>query len=206
MEEIASSRSENLYTQRKGRNTGKLILLIVLIFIFIGAIAYGGMQFLGKDKVVTTAPTPTPTLYVFPTDPPTPTEATASPTLTIKISPTVAEKTTPTPTVKVATDTTDKTSGLDRKNLTIEILNGSGTPGVAKKASDILTGLGYKVVSTGNADNYDYATTEVSAIATKKSYLTLLSKDLSGSYTVEVNNTPLTASSSANARVIIGKK
>jgi hypothetical protein len=206
MEDIESIRSNNLYPKKKGSNAAKLAILLVLILAFIGAIAYGGMQFLGQQDSADTTPSPTPTAYLFPTDPPTPTEASASPTLSVKISPTTTSKTTPTLTTKVASDTTDKTTGLDRKTLTIEVLNGSGTAGAGKKAADILTGLGYKVVSTGNADSYDYATTEVSVKSTKKNFLTLLEKDLSASYTVEADSAALTASASADARVIVGKK
>jgi len=210
MEDLESSQSSNLYSKKKGGNTTKLVIMLLLILAFIGAVAYGGMQFLGQNESANTTPSPTPTAYVFPTDPPTPTEASASPTLTVKVtskvSPTAATGKTPTPTIKVSSDTVDKTSGLDRKTLNVEVLNGSGTPGAGKKAADLLTGLGYKVVSTGNADSYDYATTEISTKSTKKTFLPVLEKDLSAAYTVKSDTTPLTASSSADARVIVGKK
>jgi LCP family protein required for cell wall assembly len=45
--------------------------------------------------------------------------------------------------------------------VTVEVLNGSGTSGLAAEAAQSLTTAGFAVPSTGNADSMDYARTEV---------------------------------------------
>lgn len=47
--------------------------------------------------------------------------------------------------------------------LKITVLNGSGRAGVAKQVGDQLKDYGYNVVSQGNADHFDYQTTQVLA-------------------------------------------
>jgi anionic cell wall polymer biosynthesis LytR-Cps2A-Psr (LCP) family protein len=48
---------------------------------------------------------------------------------------------------------------------TVEILNGTVTTGLAGRTADLLRGFGYDVISIGNADRNDYATTEIMAHA-----------------------------------------
>jgi hypothetical protein len=43
----------------------------------------------------------------------------------------------------------------------VQVLNGSGTPGLAAKAAASLTSAGYTVVGTGNADTSSYTQTQV---------------------------------------------
>ncbi len=43
----------------------------------------------------------------------------------------------------------------------VEVLNGTSTAGFASTIADKLTGAGYNVVNTGNADRSDYAVTEI---------------------------------------------
>lgn len=50
---------------------------------------------------------------------------------------------------------------IDRPSWKLEVLNGSGTAGLAKKLSDELTSLGYTVVKTGNADKNNYSTSQI---------------------------------------------
>jgi hypothetical protein len=47
------------------------------------------------------------------------------------------------------------------ENVRVEVLNGSGTAGEASRVAKELTAAGFQVVSVGNADRNDYATTEV---------------------------------------------
>lgn len=44
---------------------------------------------------------------------------------------------------------------------TVEVLNGSGVNGAANKVADAFRQHGYDVISTGNADSYDYASSQV---------------------------------------------
>ncbi len=62
---------------------------------------------------------------------------------------------TPTPT-SVPTPIATPTPAVNKKELEIEILNGSGVAGVASTLKTLLEGKGYTVAGTGNAKNYDY--------------------------------------------------
>jgi len=89
--------------------------------------------------------------------------------------------------------------------MSVTVQNGSGEKGVAAKAADTLRGLGYNVVSAGNADNYDYSDVTIQVKSSKSDFLSLLKKDLSTSYTIGSSTSDLTATSSSDALVIIGK-
>lgn len=206
MEQQADQSIEQLYTPRNssGGNT-KRIIVIVLILILIGAASFGGYKIISSksDKSDSEKITPTPTVALLPTDTPTPT-ATPSPSLKQEATPT--QKPTSTPTSKPTQNPLDKTSGLDRSKLSIEVLNGSGVTGAAKKAADTLKELGYNIASTDNADSDTYDKTVISVKSVKSNYLALLKKDLQGSYTIGSTSSDLAASSSADARVIVGKQ
>ncbi len=165
-----------------------IVIGILLILFFLGKHFFGGSS--KKTEV-----TPTPSSYQFPTDTPTQT-----PSTTPSLSPTVSA----TPT-SVKTNPVDKTTGLDRSTLSVSVLNGSGVTGAANKASTILKNLGYRVVSTGNADNSNYQNVTIQVTSSKSSFLPLLKNDLSSSYTIGNASSNLSASSSADAVVIIGQ-
>lgn len=175
-----------------------LIFFIVSVFIIVGL--FGVWQFLGLKSQKEETPTaiPTPTEFQLPTEMESPTpEATgaAKPTTTLL----------PTSTPKPTVDPVDKTTGLDRSTLTIEVQNGSGVVGAAKKAADVLKELGYVISSTGNADNYEYNNVTIQVKNTMSKYLALLKKDLESNYTVGTASAELTATSSADALVVVGK-
>lgn len=167
-----------------------VIFLVVIVIFFLTK-----NLFFGSSKQKETAPiTPTPTEFQFPTDTPAP-----------SISPTgEAEKPTSAPTTK-AVNPVDSSTGLDRSTLSVEVQNGSGEAGVAAKGADVLKGFGYKVVATGNADNFDYQNATIKVKSTKSNFLALLKKDLGFSYTVGSTSADLDSSSTADALVIIGK-
>ncbi len=175
------------------KGSKKLLLFLLLLLLLAGAI-YGGMKFLGSNKKVEIpSPTPTPTESLIPTDSPTP---------AISEKPNVTNTPTPKPTVNPV----DKTTGLDRSELAVEVQNGSGVTGGASKMADFLRGFGYHIVSVGNADSTNYEKVSVFIQEGKKSYLSLLTKDLNSGYSVGSSSATLSASSSANARVIVGKE
>lgn len=195
----SSSSSSNGSSSKRGK---KLIFLVILLVI-LGLIAFGAVKFLGGEGTPAT-PTPTPTEAVTPTDTPTPTpEVSGSPTPSPKVSPTTA-KTTVTPTKAAAGSSVDAASGLDRADLSIIVQNGSGVAGAAKTMGDKLTGLGYKVSSVGNADNSDYAQTEIHVSAAKSKFIALLKKDLGSDYTIGTSASDYTGS--GDALVIVGKQ
>ena len=170
----------------------KGLLRLVIFFVILVILVLGAKQFLFSSKNKKTevpAITPIPTEYQYPTDTPVP----------------PASETTPTITVKPATNPVDKSTGLDRSTLIIEVQNGSGVTGAAAKAADTLKNLGYKISSTGNADNTDYINVTIKVKSEKSDFLSLLKKDLGFSYTVGTASADLASDSSADAVVIIGK-
>ncbi|MCL5970668.1 MAG: LytR C-terminal domain-containing protein [Patescibacteria group bacterium] len=173
-------------------NSKKAFIIIFLIFI-VGLLIVAGAYWYknNKNSALSQAPEPTPSEISFPTDTPAPStspSASVSPSEEITIKPTTSNKT-----------------GSDKSNLNIQILNGSGTAGVAKKASDFLTGLGYTVKATGNADSFDYDKTVIEVVPGKKTFLDQLKKDLSTDYTLGTTSATL-SSSTYDAVIIIGTK
>jgi len=48
-------------------------------------------------------------------------------------------------------------------DLRVDVRNGSGVPGLGKKVADVLRRDGYVINSVGNADSFDYDTTQIRA-------------------------------------------
>ena len=96
-------------------------------------------------------------------------------------------------------------SGLDRSKLSVTVQNGSGIEGVAGKAGAILKDFGYNVVSTGNADNYNYKGVTIKVKKDKSEFLDLLKKDLSKEYKITTASSGLDLGSPTDAVIIIGK-
>lgn len=111
---------------------------------------------------------------------------------------------------KVAVVATPEAIGLatpapvvaDKSAITIEVLNGSGIAGTAKKAADKLTALGYNVVSTGNSSVQTGSGLYLSQIAVSQE--TSILTDLTGMGYQASFSGELTGST-ASARIIIGK-
>lgn len=197
MEEGSSLGTEQRYqpaqTYSPSPKKGNRIFFIIVSLLIIGLIIFGATRLLGsRNKAPEEKPTPTPTAAVSPTDTPTPEE-----------SPTPEPSKTPTP--KPTTNPIDSATGLDRSKLSVEVQNGSGEVGVASRASDFLKSLGYRVVTIGNADNFGYENVVISVKSDSSTYLSLLKSDLAKQYTVGSTSASLSASSSADALVIIGK-
>ncbi len=185
----------NYSSPQPASKSKKILKLIIFAIVLIGLIWGIQKLFFGaKSEEKPVAITPTPTEYQFPTDTPAP-----------SISPTnEPAKPSATPTTK-AVNPVDAATGLDRSTLSVEVQNGSGAVGAASKGSDILKSFGYKVIATGNADNFDYQNTTIKVKSTKTNFLALLKKDLGFSYTVGSASADLASSSTADALVIIGK-
>lgn len=186
------------YPNKGSGRLKKILFMFFFLLLLVGVGYFATKYFLGSEKETKSLTiTATPTEYQFPTDTPTPI---ATPTAVLK-------KVTPTakPTVKPTVNQADSQSGLDRSALSVEVQNGSGEAGVAGKGSDTLKALGYNVISTGNADNFDYQDVTIQVKSTKSGYLALLKKDLGSSYTVGTTSADLSSSSTADALVIIGK-
>lgn len=173
------------YGQPPRKRSPKKLLLFAVGAILLIVVILNVLRLLGSNEE-TQAPTPTPTIEDFAPEP----EATIEPT----------DEPTPTPVSSV-----DRATGLDRADLSVIVQNGSGTAGAAGEAAELLRDLGYNVVSTGNADNFDYEDVTIRVKSSQKNYLSLLNKDLSSEYTVAATSSDLSATSSADALVIIGK-
>ncbi len=74
--------------------------------------------------------------------------------------------TTPTPTIalhELPTNTPSPTpQEVNKEDLKVSILNGTGVPGEAALLQKEFEKLGFKIIETGNADNKNYTKTEVS--------------------------------------------
>ncbi len=165
-------------------------LLVILIFIIVLVVV--GLKFLGSKKSPQSSGAtiiPTPTEYQLQEAVPTTSQA-----------PVVINSPTP-----PAVNPIDKTTGLDRSKITIDIKNGSGVAGAGSKAQDTLKGFGYRISSVGNADSFDFKDVSIQVKKASSDYLPLLKKDLGFSYTVGSSSADLASSSTADALVIIGK-
>jgi len=61
--------------------------------------------------------------------------------------------------------TIEQPKQLDRANIVLKVLNGSGSKGIASKMSKLLESEGFKIASMGNADTFSY---EITMIKYKK--------------------------------------
>ncbi len=114
----------------------------------------------------------------------------------------------PSPASFVASPSPEATSGakIDKSQIKVRVLNGSGTAGVASSAKDFIESRGYKVISLGNATSYDFTQTIVKLKNSVMNIKDTLVSDLSGKYSVKVSSVPLEASDSADVEVTVGSK
>jgi len=97
------------------------------------------------------------------------------------------------------------TPKLNRADLKIKILNGTGVPGAAGKAANFLEKLGWVGIKTGNADNFDYSQTVIKIKESKKDYLSLITEDLSKNYSLAKENEILPEEEKFDVIIILGK-
>lgn len=189
------SRQESLQKSGGGGSNFFWLLVPVVLAILIG----GGFFFFRSrqetEEVVTFTPTPTSSAFT-PTPEP---EETPMPTPTKQVTSTPKPTPIPTP-QRVATTAAE----LKRQAISVQVLNGTGVAGVAKKAADYLASFFYIISNVGNAENYNF---EKTVIQTKKAAdLDLLKADLENQYEIGSASATLPSSSSYDAVVIIGKK
>jgi len=97
------------------------------------------------------------------------------------------------------------TPTIERKNLKIRVLNGSGVAGKAGEIKDFLQRLGYQEIETANADSYDYEETKIAIKKTKEDYLEILLIDLED-YAVSSESSILDEESEFDVEVTIGQE
>lgn len=112
---------------------------------------------------------------------------------------------TPTPT-RIPTPTLTPTPSVVRKDLKIEVWNGSGKAGVASGMKKFLEDKGYTVVGTGNATKFDYTNVEIQLKSDKNAYAPVLKSDLESTYTVGSVSSELKNTAIYDALVIVGKQ
>jgi len=112
----------------------------------------------------------------------------------------VTSTTTPT-----AASTSTPAPVLERSDLQVKVLNGSGVKGAAGVAEAFLEGLGYEDIETGNASLYDYEETEISIKEDKDEYLDMIIEDLSDEYEVATESSVLDEDSDFDVEITIGK-
>ncbi len=95
---------------------------------------------------------------------------------------------------------------LDRADLKLQVLNGSGEKGVAGTAQEYLEGLGYQDIDAGNAEKFDYEETQIEIKAAKEEYLPILQEDLEAEYTLAAETATLDEDSDFDAIIIVGKE
>jgi hypothetical protein len=92
-----------------------------------------------------------------------------------------------------------------RFDLSIQVLNGTGGPGIAKEGMFFLEDLGYTNVDKDNADEFDYQKTEIHL---QEQYLSLFDpiyQDLANEYTVDKEPTTLSGENEFDIMIIIGE-
>lgn len=96
---------------------------------------------------------------------------------------------------------------VDYSEYSVSVLNGSGIPGEAGTVQELLEELGLKDIDTGNAESYDYETTEVSfKDSVPSSVFNDIEETLGGEYTVELTESTLDEDSSFDIIIIVGVK
>ena len=75
-----------------------------------------------------------------------------------------SEEVTPTPTVaqQAPAPTTEPTPSVEKKDLSVSVLNGTGIPKEAAHLQGILVEMGYEDIKAGNADSQDYESAVIS--------------------------------------------
>ncbi len=113
---------------------------------------------------------------------------------------------TPTPTASPTPIATPTPEEIDKTAISIQVLNGGGTPGAASKMKALLTEKGYTVDDTGNTDEYTYDTTEIHVKASASAALAHLEADLKEDYVLGTTAADLADDSDYDAQVIVGKE
>lgn len=94
---------------------------------------------------------------------------------------------------------------FNRAEWSLEVLNGTGVTGAAKKLADKLAQLGYKIVKVGNADRSDYDKSQLFVLKERTDLKDLLLNDLNKEISIASVSGEL-KDSTASARIIIGQQ
>ncbi|MBN1168368.1 LytR C-terminal domain-containing protein [Candidatus Woesebacteria bacterium] len=163
---------------QESKGVGKKIIIIVVIIMLIAGAIGGGFYYYKTNMDVQPEPEDnTNQIVVRDVDEPEPTA-------------------TPTPEVEEVVDLTE---------FSVSVLNGSGVPGEAGKVNDMLVEAGFNEADTGNAESYDYGSTQISLKeSVPESVFDTISAALSESYDVSSVPAELDDDSTYDIIVIVG--
>lgn len=102
------------------------------------------------------------------------------------------------------TPTPEPTPQLIRSDWSLEVLNGSGITGAAKKIADKLKDLGYPVIKVGNADKNNYEASQILVRKDLQDQIDLVLADIKDIVKIASSGGNL-KDSTASARIILGK-
>lgn len=165
----------------------RFLIWVVILLVIVGFIG-GGLWYLKQRSVSQESVS---------------SEIVSSPTPTFSA---VTETPVATPSGKIASPSASVSPTVKKTGLSVRILNGNGEKGVASEAKKFLEEKGYTVVSTGNADAFDYEETEIDIKEEKSSQLDKLKADVSEKYTVGSTTSDLKSDASYDVQIIIGKQ
>ncbi|MFC1626638.1 LytR C-terminal domain-containing protein [Patescibacteria group bacterium] len=118
--------------------------------------------------------------------------------------PSIIAQSSPTPTVTESPTPTPSPEPVEKDELSVQVLNGSGEAGVAGSMKSFLEDLDYSVDDTGNADEYDYVETEISVKESAESILKILEEELEEEYVIGSAKADLDDDYEYDIRVIVG--
>jgi cytoskeletal protein RodZ len=121
---------------------------VILVLLIIQIVIMGGWWWTGLHPAKVKQPNQTAVKENAPSEPPVKQEPSVSSGQEASVpEATVAEK--------------PATRSYEQNPIRVQILNGCGVRGIARKMTDCLRAKGFDVRETGNAARYDYAMTEV---------------------------------------------
>lgn len=180
--EEVGSQKPTVWASEPPRRSGKKLLVLVGIFLVLGGLVVGGVFSLrsrGEKEVESL-----PVVEV------TPSPAEEGPGDISQVTPTA------TPAAEVVE--------IDLQDYSVQVLNGSGVPGEAGRAEDLLLAGGFEAIDVGNADSYDYTDTEVSLReGTPKAVFDSIEEVLGESYSV-VKGDALARDADYDVVVVVG--
>lgn len=94
---------------------------------------------------------------------------------------------------------------FDKKQIKIEILNGSGIPGQAQKMADYLKEKGYENIKTGNAENYTYEKLNIFIKKDLEKFEEILKNEIEKDYPEASFSNTLDKEYNFDVKIIIGK-
>jgi hypothetical protein len=187
MEEISYTGANSAVRRKPSKRLILFGTFFVIILLLLGSVAYfvtSGGEENNQESITLDQREESEVSEAIPTEEPEETEA-------------------PTPTKEPTPGPTESTT--NRANIRVAIQNGSGVAGVAGEAAAILREAGYNVVSTGNADSFDYQDVTIQVKAARRSALSGLQSALSEEYTIGETSSDLSADATYDALVIIGQ-